>query len=90
MTTGLSPEWDRWFDEAFTDLITNDEDLVQAEFGALIGASWRQPSPDDSRSPRGGPPLRHAADHRPGDEDAAQRREGPHGDQRRDQQPGER
>jgi hypothetical protein len=39
---GLSPEWDRWFDEAFTDLITHDEDLVQAEFDALIGASWRQ------------------------------------------------
>jgi hypothetical protein len=45
MTTGLSPDWDRGFDEAFTDLITNDEDLVRAEFDALISASWRQPPP---------------------------------------------
>jgi hypothetical protein len=41
----LSPEWDRWFDEAFTDLMTSDADLVQAEFAALIGATWRQPAP---------------------------------------------
>ena len=23
----LSPEWDRWFDETFTDLVSSDEDL---------------------------------------------------------------
>jgi hypothetical protein len=39
----LSPEWDRWFDEAFTDLITSDADLVRAEFDALIAASSRRP-----------------------------------------------
>jgi len=43
--TGLSPEWDRWFDEAFTDLIGGDDDLVRAEFDALIGASWHFPPP---------------------------------------------
>jgi hypothetical protein len=43
--TGLSPEWDRWFDEAFTDLITHDEELIRQEFDALIGASWQQHTP---------------------------------------------
>ena len=37
--TGLSPEWDRWFDEAFTDLISSDDDLVRAEFEALVHAA---------------------------------------------------
>jgi hypothetical protein len=36
--TGLSPEWDRWFDEAFADLIAGDADLVRAEFDDLVGA----------------------------------------------------
>ena len=36
--TGLSPEWDRWFDEAFTDLISSDDELVRAEFEALVDA----------------------------------------------------
>jgi hypothetical protein len=58
MTTGLSPEWDRGFDEAFTDLITTDEDLVQAEFDALISVSWPQspqspPAPSDDASAHG-------------------------------------
>jgi hypothetical protein len=43
--TGLSPEWDRWFDEAFTDLITHDEELIRWEFDALIGASWQHTPP---------------------------------------------
>lgn len=43
--TGLSPEWDRWFDEAFTDLISGDQDLVRTEFDALIEASWQGPPP---------------------------------------------
>jgi hypothetical protein len=53
--TGLSPEWDRWFDEAFTDLIARDDELIRHEFDALVGASWdRPPSPpgpfnDESR-----------------------------------------
>ena len=36
--TALSPEWDRGFDEAFTELISSDPDLVRTEFDALIGA----------------------------------------------------
>jgi len=42
-STALSPEWDRWFDEEFTDLISRDEDLVRAEFDALIAGSWHVP-----------------------------------------------
>jgi hypothetical protein len=41
--TALSPEWDRGFDEAFTELISGDPDLVRAEFDALIGASFDEP-----------------------------------------------
>jgi hypothetical protein len=41
--TALSPEWDRGFDEAFTELISGDPDLVRAEFDALIGASFNEP-----------------------------------------------
>jgi len=41
--TALSPEWDRGFDEAFTELITSDPDLVRTEFDALIGAGFDEP-----------------------------------------------
>ena len=41
--TALSPEWDRGFDEAFTELISSDPDLVRAEFDALIGAGFDEP-----------------------------------------------
>jgi hypothetical protein len=41
--TALSPEWDRGFDEAFTELISNDPDLVRAEFDALIDAGFDEP-----------------------------------------------
>jgi hypothetical protein len=54
-STALSPEWDRWFDEAFTDLISGDEDLVRAEFDALIAASWQQPPPPPPAPPAPGP-----------------------------------
>jgi hypothetical protein len=47
-STGLSPEWDRWFDEAFTDLITGDDNLVRSEFDDLIASSWPSPSPPAS------------------------------------------
>jgi hypothetical protein len=43
--TALSPEWDRGFDEAFTEIISSDPDLVRAEFDALIGASFDDPPP---------------------------------------------
>ena len=43
--TALSPEWDRWFDETFTDLISSDDELTRAEFDALITASWPPPAP---------------------------------------------
>jgi len=41
--TALSPEWDRAFDEAFTELICGDPDLLRAEFDALIGVSFNEP-----------------------------------------------
>jgi hypothetical protein len=41
----LSPEWDRWFDEAFTDLVTSDRDLLRAEFAAMVDAAGRQSAP---------------------------------------------
>lgn len=44
MDTALSPEWDRGFDEAFAELISGDEDLVQVEFDALIAAVWSDTS----------------------------------------------
>jgi hypothetical protein len=50
-STGLSPEWDRWFDEAFIDLITQDEELIRQEFDALIGASWQRSSPPPPAPP---------------------------------------
>jgi hypothetical protein len=49
--TGLSPEWDRWFDEAFTDLISSDDELVRAEFEALVDAAEH---PRDSATGEGG------------------------------------
>jgi hypothetical protein len=55
--TALSPEWDRGFDEAFTDLVTSDPDLVQDEFDALIGANWNEPpEPPTPPSPPTGRP----------------------------------
>jgi hypothetical protein len=54
----LSPEWDHWFDEAFADLVTGDDDLVQAEFAAIISrwppslASDEQPRPESDRDRR--------------------------------------
>jgi hypothetical protein len=44
-TTALSPEWDRWFDETFTNLMSADQDLTRTEFDALIAASWSAPLP---------------------------------------------
>ena len=41
--TALSPEWDRGFDEAFTELISSDPELVRTEFDALIGAGFDEP-----------------------------------------------
>jgi hypothetical protein len=41
--TGLSPEWDRWFDEQFADLIATDDELLRAEFEDLMSSSWRPP-----------------------------------------------
>lgn len=41
--TALSPEWDRGFDEEFTELISGDPDLVRGEFDALIGANFTEP-----------------------------------------------
>jgi hypothetical protein len=43
--TALSPEWDRGFDEAFTELICGDPELVRAEFDAIIGAGFDEPPP---------------------------------------------
>ncbi len=57
MSTALSPEWDRWFDEEFTNLVSRDEDLVRAEFDALIGAAWHTPPPADPPAPTAGEPA---------------------------------
>jgi hypothetical protein len=56
--TALSPEWDHGFDEAFTDLVTSDPDLVREEFDALIGANWDEPpEPPAPPAPPAGPPV---------------------------------
>ncbi|GAB3837355.1 hypothetical protein ACFPIJ_16875 [Dactylosporangium cerinum] len=55
MHTGLSPEWDRRFDEAFTDLVSHDDDLVRAEFTGLIQRSWpTRSSPEDTTGAKSG------------------------------------
>ena len=46
MDTALSPEWDRGFDAAFTDLVSADPEWVRSEFEALIAAEW--PGPEDT------------------------------------------
>lgn len=53
--TALSPEWDHGFDEAFTDLVSSDPDLVGAEFDALIGAYWDEPPAPPAPPPRPAP-----------------------------------
>ena len=77
--TALSPEWDRGFDEAFTELISSDPDLVRAEFDALIGASFNepptppappapsaaQPAPDQPQPDSSPTPAGRNAGHRP-------------------------
>jgi hypothetical protein len=56
--TALSPEWDRGFDEAFTELICSDLDLVRSEFDALIAASFDDPpSPPGPPAPSAAPPA---------------------------------
>jgi len=54
-STALSPEWDRWFDEQFTDLVTADDDLVRTEFDALVDASWSTPPPAPPAPPAAAP-----------------------------------
>ena len=49
--TGLSPEWDHGFDEAFAELVSSDPDLVQAEFDDLVAASWTDPPAPAPPSP---------------------------------------
>ena len=49
--TGLSPEWDNGYDPAFADLICADDDLVRAEFDALIRASWHPQVPPAPPAP---------------------------------------
>jgi hypothetical protein len=46
--TALSPEWDRWFDETFADLVSSDKELTRGEFDELIAASWSPPAPPAS------------------------------------------
>jgi hypothetical protein len=41
--TALSPEWDRGFDEAFTELVSSDPDLVRTEFDDLIRGTFDEP-----------------------------------------------
>jgi len=44
--TALSPEWDRGFDEVFTELVTGDAELTRDEFDAIIGANFDRPLPE--------------------------------------------
>jgi len=67
LRTALSPEWDRWFDEQFTDLIAGDEELLRSEFDDLISSGWSEPPPPHSPSappgtepPEPGPPRNGA------------------------------
>ena len=66
--TALSPEWDRGFDEAFTELITGDPELVRQEFDALIGATWTDPPepPAPPAPPTGDPAASGSPIDRPG------------------------
>jgi len=43
---------DRTTDDAFLDLVCRDEELVRAEFDALIAASWHLPPPPPPAAPR--------------------------------------
>jgi len=71
-STALSPEWDRGFDEAFTDLVSSDADLVRAEFEALIGASWNEPpAPPVPPAPSTAEPAASHPGAGTGDDDAA-------------------
>jgi len=72
-STALSPEWDRWFDEEFTDLVTADDELVRAEFDALVARLWRTPPPV--------PPAPPIATPDPDDEGGAPSRAGPFPDE---------
>jgi hypothetical protein len=61
MGTALSPEWDHWFDEAFAELISGDDDLVRAEFDALIGEALT----GEAGRPSGSPSAPSATSRRP-------------------------
>jgi hypothetical protein len=37
--TALSPEWDRWFDETFADLVSSDKELTRGEFALDLAAN---------------------------------------------------
>lgn len=78
--TALSPEWDRGFDRAFTDLVSSDPDLVRSEFDALIDACWNEPPPPDRAAPEAAPgpadgpePAAPQAEGSPGDVPGTQR-----------------
>ncbi|MCP2259994.1 hypothetical protein LX15_003705 [Streptoalloteichus tenebrarius] len=49
-------------DEAFVDLVYGDEDLLRAEFDAIVRAAWHRPPPVPPR-PRSGPPAPEAGPH---------------------------
>jgi len=50
--TAMSPEWDRWFDETFADLVSADEEFARDEFDALIAASWSPSASEPHRRRR--------------------------------------
>lgn len=75
--TALSPEWDRGFDEAFTELICGDPDLVRAEFDALIAAGFGEPpEPPSPSAPSAARPMPSPPN--PDDSPAAAARDGGH------------
>ena len=59
-TPALADTAARTVDEQFLGLMCSDEDLLRAEFDAIIAAEWPSPPP---RTPRGGAADRHPASH---------------------------
>jgi len=52
-----TPATDDRIDRQFLDLICHDQDLLTAEFDAIIAAEWPTPPADRAQPATGGPPA---------------------------------